>query len=107
MYESDWVMKVMLPNCECRKGKTADTSTHETNGWVTVTTKRGRQVTPPGRYDPATGKTVTWSVTAAEVDVESKKTAATTGYYDIFTVIDSAEITTIAINHNLTIGTHI
>ena len=94
------IMKVIPPNCESGEGKTLDTATHETNGWVTVTTKQGRQVTPPGRYDPATGKTVTWNVTAAEVDVESKKTV-TTGYYDIFNVIDSAEITTVAINHNL------
>jgi hypothetical protein len=27
---------------------------------VTVTTKKGRQSTPPGHYDPATGKTVSW-----------------------------------------------
>jgi hypothetical protein len=27
------------------------------------------QSIPPGRYDPATGKTVSWNVTASEVDV--------------------------------------
>ena len=97
------VMKVTLPNYDSGEGATVDAMTHESankEGWVTVTTKRGRQVTPPGRYDPATGKTVTWNVTAAEVDVEGKMTVDM-GYYDIFNVTDSAEITTIAVNHNL------
>ncbi len=39
-------------------------------------------------------------MTAAEVDVEGKMTVDM-GYYDIFNVTDSAEITTIAVNHNL------
>jgi hypothetical protein len=71
------IMKITLPNCESGEGKTLDIVASETNGWVTVTTKQGRQVTPPGRYDPATGKTVTWNVTSAEDDVESKKTVTT------------------------------
>ena len=67
------VMKVTLLNCESGEGEALDTVTHESNGWVTFTTKRGRQITPPGRYDPATGKMVTWNVTAAEVDVERSR----------------------------------
>ncbi len=39
-------------------------------------------------------------MTAAKVDVEGKITVDM-GYYDIFNVTDSAEITTIAVNHNL------
>jgi hypothetical protein len=55
------VMKVVLPNSLGREGlvvvaKTQDSLSNE--GWVTVTTKKGRQRIPPGHYDPATGKTV-------------------------------------------------
>jgi carbonic anhydrase len=51
--------------------------------WMTVTTKKGRQSIPPGRYDPATGKTVSWNVTASEVNVATETEALVvkdTGY---------------------------
>jgi hypothetical protein len=92
------VMKVTFPNYDSGEGAIVDAMTQESannEGRVTVTTKRGRQVTPPGRYDPTTGKMVTWNVTAAKVDVESKKTV-NMDYYDIFNVTGSAEITTVA-----------
>jgi hypothetical protein len=52
--------------------KTQDSTSKE--GWMTVTTKKGRRSIPPGRYDPASGKTVSWNVTASEVDVETVET---------------------------------
>ena len=72
-------------------------------GWTTVTTKKGRQSVPPGRYDTATVKTVSWIVTASEVDVETVETEADTlvvqGYYDTFNVVDLSEIALLAIHH--------
>ncbi len=74
--------------------KTQDSPSKE--GWTTVTTKKGRQSIPPGCYDPTTGKTVSWNVTASEVDVETVETGEDTlvvkGYYDIFNVVDLNEI---------------
>jgi hypothetical protein len=72
------VIKVVLPNSLGREGmaavaKTQDSSSKE--GWVIVTTKKGRQSILPGHYDPATGKTVSWNVTALEVDVETETEA--------------------------------
>jgi hypothetical protein len=96
------VIKVTLSNYDNGEGKTASAETHKSSskeGWVTVTTRKGRQVTPTCWYDPATGKTVMWNVMATEVDIDVKKTADT-GYYDIFNVTDHDEITTIAVNHN-------
>ena len=66
------VIKVALPNTLEREGmvvvaKTQDSPSKE--GWMTVTTKKGRQSIPPGHYDPATGKTVSLNVTASKVDV--------------------------------------
>ena len=51
------VIKVVLPNSLGREGmaavaKTQDSSSKE--GWMTVTTKKGRQSIPPGHYDLAT-----------------------------------------------------
>ncbi len=73
--------------------KTQDSLSKE--GWVTVATKKGRQIIPPGHYAPATGKTVSWNVTAEDVDVEIKTEALVVqdkGYYDIFNVVDMDEI---------------
>ena len=67
-------------------------------GWVTVTTKKGRQSIPPGRYDPATGKTVSWNVTASEVDVATE-TVKETGYYDQFNIVDPDEVSLLAMHH--------
>jgi hypothetical protein len=66
------VIKVALPNLLERNdamvvAKTQDSPSKE--GWMTVTTKKGRQSIPPGHYDPTTRKTVSWNVTAPEVDV--------------------------------------
>ena len=54
------VIKIVLPNSLGREGMeaVAKTDSPSKKGWVTVTTKKGRQSTPPGHYDPATGKTV-------------------------------------------------
>ncbi len=65
---------------------------------MTVTTKKGRQSIPPGRYDPATGKTVSWNVTASEVDVATE-TVKETGYYDQFNIVDPDEVSLLAIHH--------
>jgi hypothetical protein len=54
------VIKIVFPNSLGREGTeaVAKTDSLSKEGWVTVTTKKGRQSTPPGHYDPATGKTV-------------------------------------------------
>jgi hypothetical protein len=71
------VIKIMFPNSMGRKGTEGvpKTDSPSKEGWVTVTTKKGRQSIPPGRYDPATGKTVSWNVTASEVDVATETEA--------------------------------
>jgi len=71
------VMKIVFPNSLGREGMEAVTKTDSLRkeGWVTVTTKKGRQSIPPGRYDPATGKTVSWNVAASEVDVTTETEA--------------------------------
>ncbi len=69
---------------------------------MTVTTKKGRHSIPPARYDPATGKTVSWNVTASEVDVETKTKSIVvkeTGYYDMFNVVDLNEVVLLAMHH--------
>jgi hypothetical protein len=100
------VIKVALPNSLESKGtaivaKTQDSPSKE--GWMTVTTKKGRQSIPPGRYDPASGKTVSWNVTALEVDVETVETETEAlvvqGYYDIFNVVDLSEIALLPMHH--------
>ena len=53
------VIKVTLPNYDNGEGKTANAETPESSskeGWVTVTIRKGRQVTPTCWYDPATGR---------------------------------------------------
>jgi hypothetical protein len=62
------VIKVALPTSLEREGmaivaKTQDSPSKE--GWMTVTTKKGRQNIPPGHYDPDSGKTVSWYVAAS------------------------------------------
>jgi hypothetical protein len=76
----------------------AKTDSPSKEGWVTVTTKKGRQSIPPGRYDPATGKTVSWNVTASEVDVATE-TVKETGYYDQFNIVDPDEVSLLAMHH--------
>ncbi len=54
---------------------------------MTITTKKGRQSIPPGSYDPATGKKVSWNVTASDVNVKTETEALVvkeTGYYNMF-----------------------
>ncbi len=72
------VIKVVFPNSLGRKvmvdvATTPDSLSKE--GWMTVTTKKRRQSIPPGHYDLATEKTVSWNVTASEVDVEAETDA--------------------------------
>jgi hypothetical protein len=71
------VIKIVFPNDMGREGtKTVPkTNSPSKEGWVTVTTKNRRQSIPPGRYNPATGKTVSWNVTASEVDVATETEA--------------------------------
>ncbi len=70
---------------------------------TTVTTKKGRQSIPPGCYDLASGKTVSWNVTASEVDVETVETETEAldvqNYYDIFNMVDLSEIAHLAMHH--------
>ncbi len=100
------VIKVALPNSLERNDamvvpETQDSSSKE--GWTTVTIKKGRQSIPPGRYDLSTGKTVSWNVTASEVDVETDETGSDAlvvqRYYDIFNVVDLSEIALLAMHH--------
>ncbi len=85
------VIKVVFPNSLGREGTAVVTTTQESpskEGWVTVTTKKGGQSIPPGHYDLATGKTVSWNVTASEVDVETEtKALVVQGYYDIYSTL--------------------
>jgi hypothetical protein len=79
------IIKIGLPNSLGREGTeaVAKTDSRSKEGWMTVTTKKGRQNIPPGRYDPATGKTVSWNVTASEVNVATETEALVvkdTGY---------------------------
>ena len=99
-------IKVALPNSLERNDLAVVAETQVSpsmEGWVTVTTKKGRQSIPPGCYDLATGKTVSWNVTALEVDVETIETVETgadalvvQGYYDIFNIVDLSEIPLLA-----------
>ncbi len=50
----------------------AKTDSLSKEGWMTVTTKKGRLSIPPGHYDLATGKTVSWNVTVSDADVETE-----------------------------------
>ncbi len=103
------ITKIVLPNSLGREGTqaVAKTDSPSKEGWVTVTTKKGRQSIPPGRYDPATGKTVSWNVTASEVNVETETEALVvkeTGYYGMFNVVDSTEVALLAMHHMQTLG---
>jgi len=108
------IIKIGLPNSLGREGTEAVTKTDSLSkeGWMTVTTKKGRQSIPPGRYDPATGKTVSWNVTASDVDVETETEALIvketetealvvkeTGYYNMFNVVDSTEVVMLVMHH--------
>jgi len=98
------IIKIRLPNSLGREGTeaVAKTDSLSKEGWMTVTMKKGRQSIPPGRYDPVTGKTVSWNVTAFDVDVETETEALVvkeTGYYGIFNVVDSTEVAMLAMHH--------
>jgi len=98
------ITKIVLPNSLGREGTeaVAKTDSPSKEGWLTVTTKKGRQSIPPGRYDPATGKTVSWNVTASEVDVETETEALVvkeTGYYGMFNVVDLTEVALLEMHH--------
>ena len=71
------IIKIGLPNSLGREGTkpVAKTDSPSKEGWMTVTTKKGRQSIPSGHYDPATGKTVSRNVTASDVDVETQTKA--------------------------------
>jgi hypothetical protein len=97
------VIKVVLPNSLRREGTVAVAKTQYSpskEGWVTVTTKKGRQSIPHGHYDPATGKTESWNVTALKNDFGTETGALVVqGYYDIFNVMDLSEIALLAMHH--------
>ncbi len=82
------IIKIGLPNSlgrECTEA-VAKTDSPSKEGWMTVTTKKGRQSIPPGLFDPATGKTLSWNVTASNVDVKTETEALVvkeTGNYDM------------------------
>ena len=75
------VMKIVFPISLEREGMeaVAETDSLSKEGWVTVTTMKGRQSIPPGRYDPATEKTVAWNVAASEVDVRTERSTISQG----------------------------
>jgi hypothetical protein len=103
------ITKIVLPNSSGREGTeaVAKTDSPSKEGWVTVTTKKGRQSIPPGRYDPATEKTVSWNVTASKVNVETETeplVVKETGYYDMFNVVDLTEVALSAMHHMQTSG---
>jgi len=91
------IIKIGLPNSLGREGteEVAKTDSPSKEGWMTVTTKKRRQSIPPGHYDPATGKTVSWNVTASEEALVVKDA----GYYDMFNVVDLDEVSLLAMHH--------
>jgi hypothetical protein len=98
------IIKIVLPYSLGREGMeaVAKTDSLSKEGWMTVTMKKQRQSIPPGHYDPATGKTVSWNVTASEVDVETKTEALVVkeiGYYNMFNVVDLNKVALLAIHH--------
>jgi hypothetical protein len=98
------ITKIMYPNSLGREGmeEVTKTDSPSNKGWVTVTTKKGRQGILPGRYDPATRKTVSWNVTASNFDVETEIDALVvkeTGYYDMFNVVDLPEVALLVMHH--------
>ncbi len=102
------VIKIVFPNSLGREGTeaVAKTDSPSKEGWVTVTTKKGRKSIPPGRYDPATRKTVSWNVAASKVDVATETEALLikeTGYYDQFNVVDLDEVSLLAMHHMQTL----
>jgi hypothetical protein len=97
------VTTIVFPNSLEREGtkEVAKTDSPSKDGWVTVTPKKGRQSIPPGRYDPATGKTVSWNVTASNVNDETETEALVakeTGYYDMFNEVDLTEVALLAMH---------
>jgi hypothetical protein len=103
------VIKVTLPNTMGWEGKVKDTETHETpnssnkEGWETVTAKHGQESIATRRYDPLIGKTVTWNVTAIDVNQDIEKVSQAR-HYDIFNVIDQDEITLTSVHHNFKVA---
>jgi hypothetical protein len=95
------VMKVMLPDSTGWEGMVVDAKPNSSSkkGWETVT-RRGRKSIPTGQYNPLTGKTVTWNVTATEVDLDIEKVSQA-GYYNIFNITDQDEITHALVHHKM------
>jgi hypothetical protein len=67
------VIKVTLPISMGGEGmdmvaETPNSSSKE--GWLVVTIEKSRKSIPMGWYDPASGKTVKWDVTAIDVDLD-------------------------------------
>jgi len=98
------IIKIGLPNSLGREGTeaVAKTDSPSKEGWMTITTKKGRQSIPPGHYDLATGKTVVWNVTASKVNVATEPEVLVVkdaGYYDMFNVVDLDEVSLLAMHH--------
>jgi hypothetical protein len=53
-----------------------------------------------GKYNPLSGKTVTWNVTATDVD-QDIEIVSQAGHYDIFNIVDQDEITLTSVHHNV------
>ena len=68
-------------------------------GWEIVT-RGGRKRIPTQRYEPTTGKIITWNVTATDVDVEIERESQA-GYYNVFNITDQDEITLASIQHSM------
>jgi hypothetical protein len=102
------ITKIVFPTSLGKEGteEVAKTDSPSKKGWVTVTTKKGRQSIPPGHYDPATEKTVSWNMTASDVHVETETEALVvkeTGYYNMFNVVDLTEVVLLAMHHMQTL----
>jgi len=95
------VMKVTLSNSAGWEDTIVDTESNSPTkeGWQIIT-RGGQKSILTQRYEPSTGKTVTWNVMATDVDVEIERVSQA-GYCDICNITDQDEITLASVHHRM------
>ena len=81
-----------------KDAETPNSSSKE--GWKTATTKQGRKSISTGWYNPSSRKTMTYNVTATDVDLYIEK-APQSEDYNICNIVDQDEIELTSVNHNM------